>query len=205
MSQAIDRSWFDDTLRRRRISQNELARRIDMHTSALSLVLSGDRRLKLSEAVEIARELGVTIHALIAAFGLLDLELDGRIPLMGYVNLADPSDGVILNEPTEAESGDTSVVSWPSYRGHILRIVGDGGSPRYLDGELIVISPPRTDTSRFVGREVVAKLADSQAVLKRLEAGTQPERYTLVSLNPKTPALIDVAVEWVAAIDWHKP
>jgi transcriptional regulator with XRE-family HTH domain len=205
MNQSIDRSWFDTTIRRRGISQNELARRVDMHTSALSLVLSGDRRLKLGEAVQIALELGVAIHELIAAFGFLDLELEGRKPPTGYVNLTDPSDSVILDAPTDPESGGVAAMPWPGYRGQMLRIVGDGGSPRYLDGELIVISAPHTDMRHFVGREVVAKLADSQAVLKRLEAGTQPERYNLVSLNPTTPVLIDVAVEWVAAIDWHKP
>ncbi len=62
----IDRElWFAKQLKRNRITQRDLARKINLDPSAISLIVSGKRALKADEALDMAQAIGVQTDELI--------------------------------------------------------------------------------------------------------------------------------------------
>ncbi len=94
----------------------------------------------------------------------------------------------------------------PGYQNGCAVIVrGDSFSPRYLDGEVLAYRKDGADLKKLIGAEAICKLVDGRLLLKRLTRSSIPGRYTLLSINPTTPPIPDVELEWAAKIDWHKP
>lgn len=76
-TQQIDTRWFKGLLSDKRLSQRQLAKRMDMDPAAMSLMLRGLRKMSAAEAAEIARQLGVGVddvmlHAGATVFGRKD-------------------------------------------------------------------------------------------------------------------------------------
>lgn len=69
----MDTNWFRDRLADRGLSQRALARIMGLDAAAVSLMLRGRRVMKLTEAAEIARLLGVPAEDVMAAPVLLIL------------------------------------------------------------------------------------------------------------------------------------
>lgn len=57
----VDTRWFQDRLADKRLSQRQLAARMNLDPAAVSLMLRGRRRMSVTEAAEIARYLGVEV------------------------------------------------------------------------------------------------------------------------------------------------
>ena len=62
----IDTLWFLEQLKKRQISQSELARHLNRHQSAVTHLLKGNRRMTAAEQDEIARILNVTVEEVAA-------------------------------------------------------------------------------------------------------------------------------------------
>ena len=81
-------------------------------------------------------------------------------------------------------------------------------SPRYFNGEIIGIHAD-VDLDRpveqMLGREVVARLSDGRMLLKIIQAGRIENLFSLVSLNPRVPPIIDAEVEWAREIELRLP
>ena len=69
-----------------RISQRGLARTLGMDASALSLTFHGKRTMKITEAVSIARLLGVPADEVMKAAGVRVESGGERIPFVGYID-----------------------------------------------------------------------------------------------------------------------
>ena len=69
-TQQIDTRWFKDLLSDKRLSQRQLAKRMDMDPAAMSLMLRGLRKMSAAEAAEIARQLGVGVDDVMAHAGV---------------------------------------------------------------------------------------------------------------------------------------
>lgn len=96
---AIDKKWFVDSLKRRNRSVRGLARHLDVNVSAMSRMLSGERRMKIEEANLIASFLGVPVEEVLRHAGVV---LDGgsssaRIILAASVN--EMGEVLLLPEP----------------------------------------------------------------------------------------------------------
>lgn len=77
MSQTIDRDWFLQQLEEKQKSVRGLARHLDIDASAVSRMLSGQRRMKMEEANRIAVFLGAPIKEVLAHAGVA-IDLDGQ-------------------------------------------------------------------------------------------------------------------------------
>lgn len=77
MPQAIDRDWFLQQLEEKHKSVRGLARHLDIDASAVSRMLSGQRRMKMEEANRIAVFLGAPIKEVLAHAGVA-IDLDGQ-------------------------------------------------------------------------------------------------------------------------------
>lgn len=73
----IDKDWFLSVLEERRQSVRGLARHMEIDASAVSRMLSGERRMKMEEAATIARFLGVNVKEVLRHVGVA-VDLDGQ-------------------------------------------------------------------------------------------------------------------------------
>lgn len=73
----IDKAWFMEQLQNQGKSVRGLARHMDLDPSAVSRMLSGERRMRMEEAAEIARFLSAPVNEVINHAGVA-IDLDGR-------------------------------------------------------------------------------------------------------------------------------
>ncbi|EHH68808.1 XRE family transcriptional regulator [Gluconobacter morbifer] len=125
-----------------------------------------------------------------------------RIPVSGFVSGADRvviyADGDILQD------GDVEL-PFGGYDGLVLRVNGESMVPRYKPGEVVGIHLPGKNhfSLKMIGKDVVAKLADGQMVLKTVMPGKDSHSFVLASVNPLVPPIFDPRIEWVAPIEFH--
>ena len=67
--QQIDTRWFHNQLADKRLSQRQLAKRMDLDPAAVSLMLRGKRKMSAAEAAEIATLLGVSADEVLMRAG----------------------------------------------------------------------------------------------------------------------------------------
>lgn len=82
----MDTKWFRDRLADRQMSQRALARAMGLDAAAVSLMLRGKREMKLNEAAEIARLLGVGADDVLQAAGVRISSGGEQIPIIGWVD-----------------------------------------------------------------------------------------------------------------------
>lgn len=198
-----NRQWFRDKLAEADISQAELARRMRLSPSALSRALAGRRKVTVHEATIIANELGVSIKEIFTALGATLSDISPTIKVGGYVGA---DDAVVIYDVSDGDHALEEIESpIAGYLGTVLKIRGTSMEPRYLDGEYIGYRSNGGDPSSMVGGEVIAQLTDGRRVLKVLHRGSEPNLWTLQSINRTTPPIVNVEIEWAAPIDLHIP
>lgn len=69
VSEKIDTRWFQDRLADKRLSQRQLAARLQLDPAAVSLMLRGRRKMSVAEAAEIASYLGVEVDEVLRHAG----------------------------------------------------------------------------------------------------------------------------------------
>ena len=85
-----------------------------------------------------------------------------------------------------------------------VEVSGDSMYPAYEDGTLLYYSkllPPED----MINKRCVVQLASEKIFVKILRKGSADGLWTLQSLNPLYPDMVDEVVEWAAHIDWIKP
>lgn len=87
----------------------------------------------------------------------------------------------------------------------VLDIDGDSMTPAVFDGDRAFFGPIRHDVDALLNKRVMARLADGRKFFKVLKRGSGPGLYTLRSLNPATPDIEDVEVQWVLPYQGSRP
>ncbi len=71
---SVNKGYFTDLFRDRKLSQREVARRIGVWPGGLSLTMDGKRALKMDEAVKLARVLSVPLAEVLANAGIREAQ-----------------------------------------------------------------------------------------------------------------------------------
>lgn len=82
----MDTKWFRNKLSDAQLSQRKLALALGLDAAAISLMLRGRREMRLNEAADIARLLGVAASEVLEAAGVRVSTGGHAIPLTGYVD-----------------------------------------------------------------------------------------------------------------------
>lgn len=93
----VNKRFFDDLMKDRRLSLRSIARQLDMLPSQLSLTLNGKRRMQITEAVKLGQILGAPMAEVMIAAGIEEARLDrrrcnviGHLTGTGEVQLVEP-------------------------------------------------------------------------------------------------------------------
>jgi|688.fasta_scaffold473139_1 phage repressor protein C with HTH and peptisase S24 domain len=124
-----------------------------------------------------------------------------RVPLVGYIGAGEQ---VIPIDDHALGDGIDFVEVPPGLENAIaLQIRGDSMSPKYDDGDVVIVDKVYVDVQSLVGRICYVKLTDGRCFLKRLRLGGRPGRFTLQSLNAAD--ILEVSIEQAFPIAWTKP
>lgn len=185
--------WLRDALKASRIKQAELSRRLtlalgrDIDRAAVNKMVSGLREIRGDELIEIARITGYEAPTEI------EVPLKGRVGAGAEVLAIDDGGNDTAPAPAHSRPGTVAV-----------EVAGESMFPAYEDGTLLYYSkllPP----SELINRRAVVQLGDGRIFVKMIRAGSTQNTWTLQSLNPLYPDMVDVIIEWAAKIDWIKP
>lgn len=122
-----------------------------------------------------------------------EVPLKGRVGAGAEVLAIDDGGNETVDAPAECSPSTVAV-----------EVSGDSMFPAYEDRTLLYYSrlmPPEA----MVNRRCVVQLASGKIFVKVLRRGSADGLWTLQSLNPLYPDIVDQYVEWAAPIDWIKP
>jgi len=183
--------WLRNQMDARDLSQRELANKIGITEQMFTNVMAGRRLFKASEADAIRRFFGYSLPEDTPR----GIAVAGRVAAGDNLVLVDDfakGDGLYQIERPQWVAG-TGVVA--------AEIQGQSASPWALPGNIIFWR--RHDVTVFqedLGRPVIAELENGHVMLKKLGASEKKGHWSLYSINPSHPNLLDVKLIWAARV-----
>ncbi len=128
-------------------------------------------------------------------------DLSGREPVFVHGNIGAGGE-ILWLEENEPEN-----VPRPAFtpgRLMALRVCGDSMLPKYDDGDIIYVRRDHDGIlPEYIDDYCAVHTADGGTYLKILSIGTEPDRYTLRSLNAKD--MVNVEVVWASPVEGVLP
>ena len=184
-------NWIKEQMAISDTTQRDVALAIGLNDSKMSSVMSGRRQLKSFEADKIRRFFGFKLPE----------DMPSTITVVGKVGAGDH---IELSDDYGKGAGLYHIArpQWlPTNNIAAAEIEGSSAEPWALSGDVIFWRREAvTVLQEDLGRAVVAELADGTVVLKRLASGSKAGTWSLISINPSHPNLIDVAVKWASRV-----
>lgn len=158
---------------------------------------NGIRGYPAPKARKYARAFGVTPEWL-----LYGTPMKGRrtIPIVGYVGAASEFFG---SDDYAQGSGMDEIEAPPGAGPNAVAVVvrGESGYPMIRDGDVLIYWDKFEDPKLVVGENCFVRIIDGRTVVKIVEQGTEPGRWTLISLN--APPIRNIEIEWAAPVAYH--
>ena len=190
---AVNKRFFEDLMRDRRISLRSVARQLDMLPSQLSLTLSGKRRMQIAEAVKIGQILGAPMAEVMIAAGIEEARTDRRrCNVIGHLT----------------GTGQVEMVD----KGAVERVTVPDGLPdevcaiqartidspfSYMDGWLYYVHAEKQEPGELIGCFTLAKLENGPLVMGTLRRGYSTGTYNVHS-GPQN--LTSQRLEWASKV-----
>jgi hypothetical protein len=178
MADTINRRWFETQLANRKLSQRRFAALIEIDPSAMSLMLSGKRKMSAIEAGEVAKHLGVPVDEVLRHAGVsVPTDTEKNVPVVGVV-------GDRLEVKMGRVPGPVSVPAPADAKGYkncrALRVQADGP----MNGWLLLYRPTDGVSLEAVGRLcVVRKVGDDRLYVRWVNRGYDAGWFNLSSLG----------------------
>lgn len=194
----IDSAWFRKQIEAGDMSQRQVARLLKMDASGMSRLLSGERRLQMEEANQLAVLFEQPATMIMARAGVEALELGpkgiavkGAIDANGLLGKLPPGPGRRVPAPPEVP-GDAVA----------YRVLAEGPCAGWV---VYAGKFDKTIDPGCVGKLVVAELIDGKMFCRVLTAGFGRNKWNLTGFfGPNRPALEEVMLAKVAKVLWVK-
>lgn len=197
--------WFDARIRDKKLSQRALAKLLNMDPSSLSLLLHGKRRMRVEQAAEIARLLGVPVADVMRHGGAKISKSGGSdgpasVPVVGWIDGENRAklDWTRTDHRIEVEGGYPPTAVALQFRTAQTRL-------DLHDGWIAITLPPREpDPETMLDRHcVVGIAATGEALIRTVRRGYTPGRYTLLDIFAEP--VHDAELAWFSPILAIKP
>lgn len=186
-------------LKRRGMSQQQLADAIDVSKGYISEIASGKKRPSIETLEQILDAIDADIAEIIPTRHV--------IAVPGYVGAGAE---VYLSDPYPKGEGMYKVACPPQITPHgvvAVEVSGDSMEPVFSEGDLLFYTRNGDHgvPSEAIGRKCVAETEDGRVWVKQLKIGTAPGLFNLLSINPSATNMLDVRVKWAAPVRLHMP
>jgi repressor LexA len=171
-------------MRDKKIAAKRLSKVAGLGETAVRDILDKGVEPRVGTLIKIADALEVPASSL---FG-------SRVPVLGRIGAGG---SVLFEETDEPELVDRP----PGAVGRLmaLRVTGDSMFPVYRDGDVIYVARDHEGVlPEYLGEECAVHTYEGGTFLKTLAAGSEPNRYTLVSFN--APPMENIEVVWATPV-----
>jgi transcriptional regulator with XRE-family HTH domain len=193
------REKIEQAMEAKGLSRRSLSRAAELSESAVRDLLTRTDNPGIGTLRKIAEALEMPVDELTGEG--LQVPVLGKVGAGGEVLFAtDPDDE--LNDLDNLPS----VPRPPLVQGRLmaLQVIGSSMLPKYEDGDIIYVRRDHEGIlPTYLGRYCAVRTAEGGTFLKMLSPGSQPERYTLRSLN--APDMENVEVVWAAPVMFVMP
>jgi len=181
--------WLRNHMELRGLTQHEVAVIAGMTDQMFTNVVKGRRSFQLDEADRIRRHFGYRLP-------------EDMPPTIAVVGKVGAGDHIELVDGYEKGGGLYHIArpQWLPANGiAAAEITGSSAEPWALEGDIVFWRREAEGVLvEDLGRPVIAALENGRVMLKRLASGTKPGHWSLLSLNPTHPNLLDVRLLWAA-------
>jgi len=172
---AVNKRFFMDVMKDRRLSLREVARKIEVWPAALSRSLDGKRKMQLPEAVRLAQALNVPLAEVLMNAGIQEAQTVGRrCNIIGHMvasGVVKPvPDGTIERTPIPDSLPDNVV----AVQAHTADTTAS-----YCDGWIYFFAE-ETEPVALIGHFVLAMLEDGTMIMGTLRRGYEAGTFNLV-------------------------
>lgn len=190
--------WFRDRLAEREMSLRQLARKIDLDPSALSLTLRGKRKMTLEEANQIAGLLGVQVTEILRQAGVPVSEDVKGVRMIGTVDAKSAIKALPDSQKRIHAPADVPL------DGFALQI---RAANTFHDGWVVFCSGDKMSPDMALDRLAVIYMADGKRLVGTLRRGYEEGAYNVLPLLDATGGgvLENQAVEAAATVLWMRP
>lgn len=175
----------------RRISQRELAKRLGVDHSALSLAFRGKRQMKMTEAADLARLLGVPVSEVMENAGIQGDS--STVPMRGFVD----GHGEMHTEESDERVASPHAMTSGSFA---VQCRTSASPLEYMDGWMLFVTRPLDSIpNEALGKFCLIRLNDGVQVVGTLKRGYKRGRFNIISAGSQ---MNDVDVEWASPISY---
>jgi transcriptional regulator with XRE-family HTH domain len=192
----INKDWFISKLQSLRISQRQLAKRIDLDPAAVSYMLSGKRTMSMDEAKSIADILLVPVTEVMRQAGIDVLDDVRRVPIAGYIG---PGSVVTL---LPKGTHDTVIAPADVPSGSFALQLRVPNNP--YDGWITFVSGQHQPPGELLDRYCILATSDGQMLSALIRRGYKQKLHNLMLL-PDGHVLENREVAWGARVLWIQP
>lgn len=177
---------------RARLTQVIAAERLGISQAQLSRIETGESDTTISMLERMAVVYAVPLTRLVSE----DLAVIKLIGAAGAGELVKAFDKDATFEEIEGPPGLHNPAA--------VVVRGDSMEPAYRDGDLLVFEQAASAPVNAAGQDCVCETDAGTVYVKTLQAGTRPDRFHLVSYNPRSPIISDARLRWAEPIRWIK-
>lgn len=123
------------------------------------------------------------------------------VPVVGYVGAG--AEVLAIDDHAKGDGFEQIEAPPGMLNGIALIVRGDSMIPKYDDGDVIFIEKTMYSVDTLIGETCYIQLADGRTYLKKLQYGSRPGLYTLMSYN--APPILDTPIERAYPIAYIKP
>lgn len=200
----VDTKWFDQVLRDRRLSRRQLAKRLGVDPSAVSLMFRGMRHMSIDRAAEIAQLLNVPVDELLRRAGSpLPATVPVRtgrgprmVPVVGHFE----GDGEVQLHITGDEIPGPDEL--PLKTGVLIGRTA-AGPMRLMDGWALYVAQHSNVPADIIGRYSVARTKSGLVLLRWVTRSYQQGHYNLLSCF--SASVENIELDWASPVIWIKP
>jgi DNA-binding XRE family transcriptional regulator len=194
----LNKVWFQERLRSIKLSQRQLAKRIELDPAAVSYMLSGKRAMSMDEAKKIAAILLVPVTEVMRQAGIDVIDDVRKVPIAGHLN----GRGVVSLLPRGTHDVVVAPADVPT--GSFCLQMRAVNSAR--DGWLYFIAGDQLEPGECLDRFCVVALKDGALMLCTVRRGYKRELFNLVLMADGEPSVLEnKELMWGARVLWILP
>lgn len=191
---SVNKRYFEDLMRDNKLSLRQLAHRMGISHSQLSLTFSGSRKMQLHEAVQLSSMFNEPLGRVIQAMGVAEMPaMSHHINVIGHLG----GDGVVTKNPPDAIERTMAPAGVPD-DGFAVQARTAGTPWDFMDGVVWFAHRQNGVDPAAIGRLAICQIKDGPLVMAGLRRGYLDGTHNLtgfykaenVRLDWATPVLL---------------
>lgn len=193
----FNKQWFVNRLQAIKLSQRRLAKMIDLDPSAVTLMLSGRRKITTGEVHKIANILNVSVAEIMRHAGIDVTDDVRKVKIKGFIG-----------EKSHVTFFDDGSFDWAIAPADVpndsfcLQVRQPGSTN---DGWLIFVSGEKTTSQNLVDRPALVELSDGTQMTCLVRRGYKANTANIYPLHGAGDTLENQTIAWASPVLWIRP